>query len=410
MTTQAFPLDLPLDAIRRMLRGLLAQEIALQTGRRIDAAEAEAWSDDVMLGEEGLGLDSLGVMACAAAVDRLFQLHETGAEGYLLLDRRLDRWAEVVQAALRHGVSGFTFASSGSTGTPGLHVHALAALWHEARFWAATFSDRRRIVLTVPAHHIYGCLFGALLPAALGVPAIERRGVTPAALLRELEPGDLLVGFPVGLGLLARHGAPLPAGLRATSSTAPLPTATAIALRSLGLTAIVEVYGSSETAGIGWRDAPDAPFRLLPRWQPGKPGDAASLIEAATGVEVPLPDRIEWLPGGLLRPLGRKDQAVQVAGMNVWPARVAALLATHRAVAEVSVRLDISLPEPRLKAFVVPKAGSDVQGLPAELAAWCASRLTAAERPVRFDLGAAMPRNELGKMADWTSEAMPRVA
>jgi long-chain acyl-CoA synthetase len=410
MDSEVFPLDLPQGAIRRMLRGLLAQEIALHTGRRIDAAEAEAWADEVVLGEDGLGLDSLGVMACAAAVDRLFQLHETGAEGYLLLDRRLDRWADVVQAALRHGVSGFTFASSGSTGTPRLHTHALAALWHEARFWAATFADRRRIVLTVPAHHIYGCLFGALLPAALGVPAIERRGVTPAALLRDLKPTDLLVGFPAGLGLLARHGAGLPAGLCGTSSTAPLPAATAVALRSLGLPAIVEVYGSSETAGIAWRDAPDAPFRLLPRWRPGDAGDAASLIEVATGAEVPVPDRIEWLPGGMLRPLGRKDQAVQVGGVNVWPARVAALLATHEAVAEVSVRLDASLPEPRLKAFVVPASGSDMRGLPAELAAWCASRLTAPERPVRFDLGPAMPRNELGKVADWTSGAVPAVA
>jgi 4-coumarate--CoA ligase len=79
-------------------------------------------------------------------------------------------------------------------------------------------------------------------------------------------------------------------------------------------------------------------------------------------------------------------------------------------VAEVSVRLDTSLPEPRLKAFVVPAAGADTQRLPAELTAWCASRLAAPERPVRFDLGTAMPRNELGKMADWSGATMPAVA
>jgi 4-coumarate--CoA ligase len=400
-TTRTTPLDLPAAAISGVLRPLLAQEIAAQTGRRIDPAEAEAWPDDIALGDAGLGLDSLGVMACAAAVDRLFHLHETGAEGYLLLDRRLDAWAEVVAAALRHGVTGFTFATSGSTGAPRLFTHPVATLVEEAGFWARHFGDRRRVVLAVPAHHIYGCIFGLLLPAVLGVEVAQRRAATPAALARGLAGGDLLVGFPAGHALLARAGAALPAGLRATSSTAPLPAETALGLRALGLGELLEVYGSSETAGIGWRTAPDAPFRLLPRWRPGADGDAASLIEAATGAELPLPDRVAWMPGGLLKPIGRKDDAVQVAGVNVWPARVAALLAGHPQVADAAVRLDLALAEPRLKAFVVPAPGTDAAALPAALAALCAARLSPPERPVRFDLGDALPRNEMGKAADW---------
>jgi 4-coumarate--CoA ligase len=397
--------DLPAEAVLRMLRPLLAQEIAAATGRRIDPAEAEAWPDDVALGEEGLGLDSLGVMACAAAVDRLFQLHETGAEGYLLLDRRLSAWAEIVRAALRHGVSGFTFATSGSTGAPRLVSHPLRALLEEARFWAATFADRRRVVLGVPAHHIYGCLFGVLLPEAVGVPVLSRRAATPAALARDLVAGDLLVGFPAGHALLAATGARLPADLAATSSTALLPRETAIALRGAGVARLVEIYGSSETAGIGWRDSPDAPFRLLPRWRPGGAGEASSLIEAATGAEIALPDRVAWQPGGLLTPTGRKDNAVQVAGTNVWPARVAAEIAAHPDVAEAAVRLDTGLPVPRLKAFVVPRPGANGACLEAALAAWCASRLSPPERPVRFDLGPALPRNDMGKAADWEMAA-----
>jgi 4-coumarate--CoA ligase len=401
---QATPLDLPHSAILRMLRPLLAQEAAAATGRRIDAADEAAWPDALALGEDGLGLDSLGVMACGAAVDRLFQLHETGAEGYLLLQRRLDAWAGIVGGALRHGVSGFTFATSGSTGAPRLFSHALSALLDEARFWAGTFADRRRVVLTVPGHHIYGCLFGVLLPTLLDRPVLDGRAMTPGALARSLAPGDLLVGFPAGLALLARHGAALPGDVRATSSTAPLPAETARALRDLGLAQLTEIYGSSETAGIGWRTAPDAPFRLLPRWRPGAGGDAASLVEAATGATMPLPDRVAWLPGGLLAPIGRKDNAVQVGGVNVWPMRVAAEIAAHPEVAEAVVRLDVALPEPRLKAFVVPAPAADAARLPAALAAWCAARLTPPERPVRFDLGAALPRSAMGKDADWDSE------
>jgi 4-coumarate--CoA ligase len=125
-------LHLHRDAVLRVLRPLIAQELASLTGRRLSPAEADGWPDDLDLGEDGLGLDSLGSIACAAAVDRLFHLHETGAEGHLLLERRLGAWTGIVQAALEHGVSGFTFASSGSTGRPKRFTHSLPCLLAEA--------------------------------------------------------------------------------------------------------------------------------------------------------------------------------------------------------------------------------------------------------------------------------------
>lgn len=33
-----------------------------------------------------------------------------------------------------------------------------------------------------------------------------------------------------------------------------------------GLPRLGQVYGSSETAGIAWRDAPDAPYALIAHW------------------------------------------------------------------------------------------------------------------------------------------------
>jgi len=405
MPHPAPPPDIRLDrdAIRRMLRGLIALEAARATGRRIDAAEAETWTDALPLGEEGLGLDSLGTMAVAAAVDRLFQLHETGAEGYLLLDRRLGAWVEVVEAALAHDTTGLTFATSGSTGEPQPIAHRWATLRGEVAFWADQFRDRSRIVLTVPAHHIYGALFGALLPVALGVPVLERRGATPAGLARDLEPGDLLVGFPTGLGLLAATRPRLPSQLAATSSTGPLAGATAQALAEAGLAALTEIYGSSETAGIGFRQDPAAPFRLLPRWAAA--GEAVR--EVTTGMILPLPDTVVWEGADTLRPTGRRDASVQVAGMNVYPARIARLLEALPGVLAARVRLDQSLPDPRLKAFLLPDPAADGATLLAGIRAWCAARLTPPERPVHFTLGPVVPVGPLGKDADWPTADQP---
>jgi 4-coumarate--CoA ligase len=386
------------DAILRVLRPLIAQDLGRITGRPVPPAESEAWPGDIPLAEEGLGLDSLGIAACAAAVDRLFHLHEREAEGRLFRKRRLAGWAAVVDETLQHGVSGFTFATSGSTGRPKPCTHALCVLLAEARHWAGLFEGRRRVVLAVPAHHIYGMIFGVLLPSALGVPVLERRAATPAGLLRDLRPGDLLVGFPAGHTLLAASGGAPPPDVLATSSTAPLPAATHRALRGMGFAGVTEVYGSSETAGIAMRRDPDAPFALLPRW---RRGSGAEVVDAATGETAALPDEVAWEGERALRVLGRRDAAVQVGGMNVHPALVAEALRAHPGVAEAAVRLDSRLPEPRLKAFVVPASGTDPAALTAALDAWCSARLPAPERPVRFTLGTALPRDAMGKPADW---------
>ncbi|MGK7867649.1 AMP-binding protein [Falsiroseomonas sp. E2-1-a20] len=390
-------------ALLRLLRSLLPQELEGLGGRAIGPARAAAWQADLSLGAEGLALDSLELVACASAVNEFFRLHESGVEDYLLAERRLDAWCRIIRAGIEDGASGITFRTSGSSGTPRRCAHAHVTLAAEVAHWAQVFRDRRRIIQLIPAHHIYGYLFTILLPDALGVEVVDGRALSPGRLARLLQGDDLLVGFPGGWLPLLRSLDRLPQGIRATSSTAPLPAATHQALREGGAAQVVEVYGSSETAGLAARTDPQAPFTLLPRWRPGHAGDAASVIEVATGGEMALPDRCEWLGGAALRLLGRKDDAVQVGGINVYPARIAAQLAAHPLVAEAAVRLDAMLPEPRLKAFVTLRAPRNRAGDRVALEAWCRDHLSAAERPVSIELGDHLPRNALGKLADWAA-------
>lgn len=403
MTAPPDPARLPVlseDAVLRVLRSLLPAELRAG-GRRLEPLEGVHWTQAQSLREDGLALDSLELLACAASVNRMFQLHETGLEDYLLGEMRLEGWVRVVRACLAEGVSGATFTTSGSTGAPSACGHKAADLAAEIAFWCERFGDRRRIVPLVPAHHIYGFLFTVLLPEALDVPVLDARGLGPGALARELRGTDLVIGFPAGLSALLRSLPSLPAGIRVTSSTAPLPEGTHLALRAHGAERVIEIYGSSETGGIGWRDRPGAAFRLLPRWARGQAGERASVVERASGTEMPLPDRVEWDGGDALLPQGRKDRSVQVGGVNVQPEHVARRIASHPLVSSCVVRLDTGLAEPRLKAFVVPREGQDPGAVVAPLEAWCREHLPTPERPVRIDAGAALPVNEMGKLADW---------
>ena len=163
---------------------------------------------------------------------------------------------------------------------------------------------------------------------------------------------------------------------------------------------MIEIYGASETAGIGFRrDAADA-FALLPRWQRGI--DEDTLIELETGNQYPLSDHLKWTGATHFQPLGRRDGAIQVGGINVFPGSIAERLQQLPNIAAAAVRLMSPAEGTRLKAFIVP---SDNSITPDELAAflhtWCAKHLSAAERPKAFSFGPALPRNATGKLCDW---------
>jgi 4-coumarate--CoA ligase len=397
--------NLSAAACQRVLRALLVKELGTSSARRIRPADAAAWPDSLNLDADGLGLDSLELLACGGAVNAFFRLHETGLEDYLLAERRLDSWVRIIQAALTEGTSGYSFNTSGSTGTARPCTHTHATLAAEVDHWAALFGDRQRVIQLVPAQHIYGFLFNVLLPEQLNLPVLDARTIAPGRLRKMLRPDDLLVGFPAGWPSLLRSVEALPVGIQATSSTAPLPAAMHHALRAAGVAQVTEIYGSSETAGLASRTAPDAPFALLPRWRPGQSGDEASVTESETRASIPLPDRAAWTKEGHLRLLGRKDAAVQVGGINVYPEQIAHRLAAHPLVAEAAVRLDTSLPEPRLKAFCTLTGGRPAVARGA-LERWCLDHLTAAERPVHIAIGRKMPRNALGKASDWAPTAM----
>jgi acyl-coenzyme A synthetase/AMP-(fatty) acid ligase len=100
-------------------------------------------------------------------------------------------------------------------------------------------------------------------------------------------------------------------------------------------------------------------------------------------------------------PAGRVDEAVQVGGVNVHPAQIAAILKRHPGVRDAAVRLMRADEGRRLKAFVLPHAGEDGAALKMALSRWVREQLASAERPVSFTLGSQLPTNSQGKPADW---------
>ena len=386
------------DSLDRFVRDLLHDEARMlrPTG---PWPAATVFGPDAVPGEAGLGFDSLERLAMAAALGEALFLHRGGLGDDLVTGARLGAWHDAAAAALDRCADEVSFRSSGSTGSRRRHVHALALLQDEAAFFATILPGRHRVLAAVPCHHIYGFLFALLLPARLGLPVVALGERAPSAVAAMLRPGDLVIGHPGSWAALCR-AAPegWPADVVGVSSGAPCPDETADAARRAGLARMVQVYGSSETAGIGWRDDPAEPYRLLPRW-------------GATAPDVP--DRLRWHAPGLFTPEGRRDEAVQVGGVNVFPGRVRDALLRHPEVADAAVRPMAAHEGDRLKAFVVPRdAGASPAVLAEVLFRFADAALTPPERPRAFRFGPELPRGASGKPADWALQgsAAPSMA
>ncbi|WP_027867408.1 AMP-binding enzyme [Massilia alkalitolerans] len=398
-------------SLLRVLSDLLAGELALM--RPGIVRRPPPWPPELDLMTD-LGADSLELLGLATAMEQVLGIGCIGEER-VLANPRLGAWLEAAASGLEHGSGTINFRTSGSSGAPKACSHALASLWQETGALAALFPGTRRIVGLVPSHHIYGFLFTVLLPRALGLdPAatVDLRGASPGAVARQLAPGDLVVGFPDFWRAFAPVAGALPAGVTGVSSTAPCPDEVARAVMDAGLARLVQVYGSSETAGVGWRNSPDEDYRLFPYWEAGM--DGAQLERCGADDRrrsFALQDRLAWSAPGRFRPMGRIDHAVQVGGVNVFPGYVADVLRMHPKVADASVRAMRPDEGRRLKAFVVPRAGAPLEGSPeasalrAELGAWMAERLSTPERPAAYSFGAALPRQASGKLSDWIIDA-----
>ncbi|WP_158583448.1 class I adenylate-forming enzyme family protein [Salinisphaera sp. Q1T1-3] len=370
---------LPHTAIRRITAAVMQREI-----QRLRGQPAERPDDRPV----DAPLDSLERMGVAAALGEMFELSDIVFD--INAADSLDDWAEGLD---RTPVERLTVHTSGSTGAPQRHSHAVAELWAEAETLAQHFTTAGRIIALVPADHLYGLVWTALLPVALDVPVIDGQ----ITALPELRPDDLIVGVPEHWAALSRFRRDWPNGVIGINSGGPLDSNVGQTLLASGLSRLVDVYGTSETSAVGLRDVPQAGYALLPRWQLAQHDDGLSLRDR-DGQLVALPDRIRAIDTRRIALDGRHDHAVQVGGINVYPTHIAGLLAAHDGVSEAAVRLG---DDGRLKAFVVTIDGHAPTDLESRLRRFAIECLTPAERPVQFRFGSALPSNDMGKPADW---------
>ena len=310
--------------------------------------------------------------------------------------------------------------TSGSTGAPqaipkqwsqmASEVHTLDQLFGAAAGDAA-------IIATVSHQHIYGLLFKVLWPLASGRTIHANSIIYPEELAPALAAGPcVLVTSPAHLKRLPEHldWQPARAQLRAVfSSGGPLAPESAFACaRMLGATPH-EVYGSSETGGVAWRQrhaGSDGAWRVFPTvdWQVGA-GTGLLMVRSPH-----LPDASWWTTADSVAAagdaqfilLGRSDRIVKIEEKRVSLDAIEAGLLASGLVAESRALLcaDGAQGRQRMAAVVVPNAAGEAllaaegkAALNLRLRQSLAGTVEAVALPRRWRYVAQLPANAQGK-------------
>lgn len=231
--------------------------------------------------------------------------------------------------------------TSGSTGEPQLHDKSARQLIGEAETLRDAFDvmPTDRVLGTAAPAHIYGLLFGVVLPMVSGASFVDAAPLQPTAVAAALRDGcvNTLVSVPAHLRALVTLDAGALGGLRRVfSSGAPLLASTAAAMQQAHGLAVTEVLGSTETGGIAWREqfAADSRWQSLPGVDVEQDQDErlvvrSSFLPANTSRWI-TGDHITMAADGRFEHHGRVDGVVKIAGKRV------ALAELERALFEVS--------------------------------------------------------------------------
>ena len=365
-------------------------------------------------------------MELAEAVLRFFVLDEDATTTQSLCTELsshsvLEKWASVVHSLWRGEMA--CFSSSGSTGIPVGHILSLALMAEEMAVQEPVFASRSRIVSVMPAHHVYGFMYGVLMSKWVSAPVLYAPPLPLAGFFDALSEGDIIVGFPLFWNALLSviqskdNTLCLPHNVTGLTATAPCSVELIRDLLSRNcigkgepLADMNEIYGSTENMAMGLRRGGSDWFDLLPLWEaPELPDGSRGLRRVrANGTRwdiEPFPDVVSWNMEHprKFKPERRTDKAVQVGGINVYPERVAALIRTYPHVHDCAVRLMRPEEGTRLKVFIVPDMPLDVaaEHFGKSFRHWLAENFKTAARPKRIRLGSELPRNSMGKAADW---------
>ena len=212
--------------------------------------------------------------------------------------------------------------TSGSTGKPKAVKQRLTEFEADNRFIISKWGDeflKRKLCSTVSQHHIYGLLFSIFLPFTLGVPFRRQRIEFPEEMEKLSDTEYMIITVPAFLKRAVEMENSSVLNLKSPwifTSGGALNFDTAKKTNDVFGFWPVEVYGSTETSGIAWRQSVNGPeWTVFDNAKISQNKDGCLIIRSPyikdpAGFETA--DLVEILDDGRFLLKGRIDSVVKI--------------------------------------------------------------------------------------------------
>ena len=289
--------------------------------------------------------------------------------------------------------------TSGTTERPKYVAKSMAQLVGEIDVLSKFIPPARCVLSTVPLSHLYGLLFGVLLPLRSGARIVSHEALLPADLAAVIEHASVDLMISTAAHLRAMTGAAMPRGLRVITSGARMPPELHLGLATEHGWHVTDVLGSTETGGIATRDHPMNAWTPLPGAKVSAP--AGQLVVESPwcgGARVELDDRVEIRQDGTFHYLGRSAELVKIAGKRADAHAIEATVLAIPGVADVALVVHAAAgKEPRIALAITTLPGGPQVGREA-IAAAIRQQFDAVFVPRIIKLVPRIPRTERGKL------------
>jgi acyl-coenzyme A synthetase/AMP-(fatty) acid ligase/3-hydroxymyristoyl/3-hydroxydecanoyl-(acyl carrier protein) dehydratase len=251
----------------------------------------------------------------------------------------------------------------------------------------------------VPLSHLFGLVFGALLPLRFGARIVNHDALLPADVAAVIGRAsvDLMISTPAHLRAMA--AAPMPRGLRVITSAARMPPELHASLATNHGWQVTDLLGSTETGAIATRLHPTAGWTALPSVQISTP-HGELLVESpwCGGRQIELDDRVELRPDGTFQYLGRSHELVKIAGKRAHAQAIEAAVLAIPGVTEVALVVhEAAGKEPRTAVALSVAADGPAVGRD-QIAAAIRDQFDAVFVPRSIKVVPRIPRTERGKI------------
>ncbi|WP_425410884.1 hypothetical protein [Hyphococcus sp.] len=367
------------EQIARIIGAAAADELSVRFNRHIDFLTAASWVWGKPLGRDGMALNEEERRACARRAASLFGLpddflNNAPAGG-------LDDWARAIESGISEKLTHLSFKPATRKKDDALS-HNADLIFQDAAAAANILYGRRRLLSFVAPHSLLGLELSVLAPNLLSLDAVDARGMTPDALSKNLLFGDVLIATPTLWRYMMQEKLTAPDNTMAVTFGEPMSRELAAEMRNSGFGVLREFYGSTETGLIAWRDSPGEPFALFDHWR--REGDNLMRIRPdSSTLNVEPMDGLDWKNDRSFMLSGRKDGAIQIGAVNVFPDAIAEAMQGHEHIDSCEIVVGRrSDGASRLVAHIVLKNST----LPNEKTAraidgWCRANLRQQERP-----------------------------